>query len=41
VLHYVTQKAAEARDEHAWAFWLKVEQAVSELLTEAAPPGTV
>jgi hypothetical protein len=37
---YVAQKAAEAHDEHAWAFWLEVERAVGELLAEAAPPGT-
>jgi hypothetical protein len=35
---YVAQKAAEAGDENAWAFWLKVEQPVKELLAEAAPP---
>ena len=37
---YVAQKVAEACDEQAWAFWLEVERAVNELLTEAAPPGT-
>jgi hypothetical protein len=37
---YVAQKAAEARDEYAWAFWLEVERAVRVLLAEAAPPGT-
>jgi hypothetical protein len=37
---YVAQKAAEAHDEQAWAFWLEVERAVSELLAEAAPPDT-
>jgi hypothetical protein len=37
---YVAQKAAEARDENAWTFWLEVERAVKELLAEAAPPGT-
>jgi hypothetical protein len=37
---YIAQKAAEARDEKAWAFWLEVERAVTELLAEAAPPGT-
>ena len=31
---YVAQKAAEACDEQAWAFWLEVERAVKELLTE-------
>ena len=31
---YVAEKAAEARDENAWAFWLEVERAVTELLTE-------
>jgi hypothetical protein len=36
---YVAQKAAESRDETAWAFWLEVERAVQELLAEAAPPG--
>ena len=35
------QKAAEARDVNAQAFWLEVKGAVRELLTEAAPPGTV
>jgi hypothetical protein len=35
---YVAEKAAEARDENAWAFWLEVERAVKELLSEAAPP---
>jgi hypothetical protein len=35
---YVAKKAAEARDETARAFWLEVERAVKELLTEAAPP---
>jgi hypothetical protein len=38
---YVAQKAAEARDENAWAFWLEVERAVIECLAEAAPPGTM
>ena len=33
------QKAAEADDEKAWAFWLEVERAVTELLNEAVPPG--
>ena len=37
---YVAEKAAEARDEDAWAFWLEVERAVIELLNEAVPPGT-
>lgn len=37
---YVAQKAAEAGDENAWAFWLEVERAVKELLAEASPPGT-
>jgi hypothetical protein len=37
---YVAQKAAEACDEQAWAFWLEVERAVGELLAGAAPPGT-
>jgi hypothetical protein len=37
---YVGEKAAEACDENAWAFWLDVERAVRELLAEAAPPGT-
>jgi hypothetical protein len=37
---FVAHKAAEARDDNAWAFWLEVERAVKELLTEAAPPGT-
>jgi hypothetical protein len=32
------QKAAEAGNGNAWAFWLEVERAVKELLTEAAPP---
>jgi hypothetical protein len=36
----LAQKAAEARDENAWAFWLEVERAVKELLTETTPPGT-
>jgi hypothetical protein len=35
---YVAQKAAEASDENAWAFWLEVERAVTELLAQAAPP---
>jgi hypothetical protein len=35
---YVAQKAAEACDEQAWAFWLEVERAVNELLTQVAPP---
>ena len=35
---YVAQKAAEARDENAWAFWLEVERAVRGLLAEAVPP---
>jgi len=35
---YVAQKAAEACDEQVWAFWLEVERAVKELLTETAPP---
>ena len=37
---YVAQKAAEACDEHAWAFWLEIERAVRELLAEVASPGT-
>jgi hypothetical protein len=35
---YVAQQAVEACDENAWAFWLEVERAVTELLAEAAPP---
>jgi hypothetical protein len=35
---YVAEKAAEARDDKAWAFWLEVERSVKELLAEAAPP---
>jgi hypothetical protein len=35
---YVAQKAAEASDEYAWAFWLEVERAVKELLTEVESP---
>jgi hypothetical protein len=30
----VALKAAEVCNEHAWAFWLEVERAVKELLTE-------
>ena len=40
-LQYVAQKAAEACNENAWAFWLAVERGVRELLTEAVPPGTM
>jgi hypothetical protein len=40
-LQYVARKAAEAGDENAWAFWLEVESAVSELLGEPGSPGTM